>query len=271
MRPSEPAGHTEFLPGALLLGPAGPRSAGLATRSRRTQMGRSTFVFLHVGADVVAPTLLVASIRKHLPDAEIIQCADGETPAIPGVTRTHRSSGNTGNLMTFRLDAFAGLGLEDAAAYLDTDMLLVRPLDPEKVLGSSDVALCERSFDRQSLFNPSFRGMDLSEYANRTLGEVYPYIACFTAVRGPGFWQSCCEELQTLPDKFHSWYGDQEAIRNVAARGAWRVSPAPERVYACLPEHAGRSGGTPRLLHFKGPSRKGAMLDWAKRLGLAAA
>lgn len=226
------------------------------------------FVFLHVGSDDLAPTLLVGSIRKHLPDADIVQCSDEDTRAIEGVTRVHRCSGDTGNLMSFRLSSFGALGLAEPAAYIDTDMLMVRAIDPGKVVGDGDVAVCERSFGRSDLINISFKGMDLSEYTNKTFGEIYPYLACFTAVRDHAFWRSCWEELQALPEKFRYWYGDQEAIRNVAGSGAYRVRTAPERVYGCLPEHAERSGA-PRLLHFKGPNRKAAMLDWANRLGLA--
>ena len=227
-----------------------------------------SFVFLHVGEDISAPALLVSSIRRQTPDAQIIQCSDGATQEVPGVSAVHRETGDTGNLMSFRLAAFAALGLDRPAAYVDTDMLFVRPVDPVRVLGDTDVAVCDRSFGRDDVINTAFRGMDLTEYANRTFGEIYPYIACFTVTRGPAFWQACHEELLRLPEKFRFWYGDQEAIRNVADGGAFRVKKLPESICGCLPDRLAEISGAPRVLHFKGPQRKQPMIDHARSMGL---
>ncbi len=227
-----------------------------------------TFVFLHVGDEAITPTYFVKSIRQTLPEADVIQCTDEQTPEIEGVTRVCRYAGDSKNLMTFRLLAFSSLNLEGAVAYTDTDMLMIRPIDPEKVLGDYDVAVCERSFDRERIFNKSFRNMDFSEHRNKTMAEAYPYLACFTAVRGNAFWQDCYDELQRLPTKFHSWYGDQEAIRNIVARGAYRIKTVPEGIYGCLPDYLNQTVGSPRMLHFKGEQRKKPMLQYAKRLGL---
>jgi len=45
------------------------------------------FVFFHVGDDIAMPTAMVFSIRRHNPDATIIQVTDGYTPIVPGVSR----------------------------------------------------------------------------------------------------------------------------------------------------------------------------------------
>lgn len=200
-----------------------------------------------------------------MPLAEVIQCTDDRTPEVADVTKIHRQSGDTKNLMTFRLACFSGLGLTGPAAYIDTDMIMIRTLDPDRVIGDYDVAVCERSFGREDTINTSFKGMDLSEYTNKTFGEIYPYLACFTVVRGHSFWQSCYDELQKLPEKFRYWYGDQEAIRNVVNYGDYRVKMIPERIYGCLPEYLERFADAPRMLHFKGARRKKAMLEYEKR------
>jgi hypothetical protein len=228
----------------------------------------ATFVFLHVGPANGFPTLLVRSIRAIQPDAEIIQCADASTPAVEGVSSVARFAGDTANLMTFRLHSFAGLSHAKPALYLDTDMLCVSPIDPEAELGEGDVAVCSREFNVASAFNTGFAGLDLSEYNGMTLGEVYPYVACATVTRNGAFWKECLDNLRTLAPKFHYWYGDQEAIRNVISSGRFKPRLLPESLYGCLPEAPSSPTTTPRLMHFKGGHRKPLMLEFARKLGL---
>lgn len=230
----------------------------------------ATFVFLHVGPANGFPTLLVRSIRALQPDAKIIQCADTDTPAVEGVSSVARFAGNTQNLMTFRLQSFAGLNYPSPALYLDTDMLCVAPIDPAVELGENDVAICRREFNCASVFNTGFAGLDLSEYEGMTLSEVYPYVACATVTRNGVFWKECLENLHSLAPKFHFWYGDQEAIRNVIRSGRFKPGMLPESVFGCLPEAPASATTPPRLMHFKGGHRKPLMLEFARTLGLVA-
>jgi len=227
------------------------------------------FVFLHVGPAVEMPTLLVRSLRLFHPDAQVIQCTDLATPEISGVSAVNRVRGDTTHLMTYRLLSFARLQREEPALYMDTDMLCVAPIDPPNVLGGCDVAVCNREFSCGALINTRFNGLDLGEYEGRTLGQVYPYVACATITRSAGFWEDCLANLQTLHRKFHTWYGDQEAIRNVLAWGKYKVGLLPESVYGLLPDAHAPKSVSPRLLHFKGPHRKPLMLEFAKQLRIA--
>lgn len=228
-----------------------------------------TFVFLHVGPDASLPALLVRSIRAVHGDAQIIQCSDHATAAVAGVDEVRRFEGDTTTLMTFRLASFAALEQPAPALYLDTDMLCVGPLEPQSMLGDCEVAVCSREFGRAALFNTRFGGLDLTEYAGKTIGEIYPYVACATVTRGAAFWADCLANLASLPPKFRRWYGDQEAIRNVVSLGKYRTAHLPESVYGCLPERRTNDSAAPRLLHFKGAARKPLMLEYAKRLRIA--
>jgi hypothetical protein len=216
----------------------------------------TTFVFLHVGDDPVAE-LLVQSINRTNPDARLIQCTDPLNGQVTGTTDIYRHDGDTSNLMTFRLEAFSSLGLQEPAIYLDTDMLVLTELNSEDILAGTDVACCERSFGRDSIINASFRGMDLSEYKDKTLGEVYPILAAFTVTRTFDFWAACSKRLLELDDKFHFWYGDQEAMRDVVRLNKFDLRLIPESVFACLPEFS--LSTSPKLLHFKGAQRKKLM------------
>ncbi len=118
--------------------------------------------------------------------------------------------------------------------------------------------------------NTSFKGMDLAEYEGKTLGEVYPIIACFTVTRSPRFWQECLANLMQLDGKFHYWYGDQEAMRNVVRTDRFKVRYLPESKVACLPEYADPAN-LPLGLHFKGPARKEWMIPAFNQLLLSKA
>ena len=84
---------------------------------------RVNFVFLHVGEDI-RPYFLVKSIKKFFPIASIYQCTDLTTKVIEGVDNVFRYKGDTSNLMTYRLEVFSKLAINEYAIYLDTDMLI---------------------------------------------------------------------------------------------------------------------------------------------------
>jgi hypothetical protein len=224
------------------------------------------FIFLHVGSDI-RPYFLVKSIRKFFKNTKIIQCSDPLTKQVDGVDEVLRHDGDISNLMTFRLEAFSLIDTKKQSVFLDTDMLVLKEFNLDNYF-ESDAALCKRSFGLDSVINTSFRGMDLSEYKNQTLGTVYPYLACFTAVRSKEFWKEANNILSLLDNKFHYWYGDQEALKKIAASNKFKISTVEEAIFACLPEEINHSL-LPNLIHFKGPSRKSLMIDMANQMGLA--
>jgi hypothetical protein len=224
------------------------------------------FIFLHVGSDI-RPYFLVKSIRKFFKNAKIIQCSDPLTKQVDGVDEVLRHDGDISNLMTFILEAFSLIDTKKQSVFLDTDMLVLKEFNLDNYF-ESDAALCKRSFGLDSVINTSFRGMDLSEYKNQTLGTVYPYLACFTAVRSKEFWKEANNILSLLDNKFHYWYGDQEALKKIAASNKFKISTVEEAIFACLPEEINHSL-LPNLIHFKGPSRKSLMIDMANQMGLA--
>ena len=217
----------------------------------------NTFVFLQVGNDPRVE-MMVNSINLTNPNARIIQCSDPNTKKIGGVTDIFRLGSDSTNLMTFRLEAFTYLKLTEPAIYLDTDMLILTEIFINQFLQDTEVALCQRSFGRDTLLNTRFRNMDLSEYANKTLGQVYPILACFTATKSHEFWKACLLNLWKLDKKFHWWYGDQEAMRNIASNGDFNIRYLAESDVACLPEYANDHPNATGI-HFKGASRKSQM------------
>jgi hypothetical protein len=233
------------------------------------------FVFLSVGLDSFYPKLLVNSIRRVMPDAEIIQCSDPKTPKIERVDQLRIFDEDTGNLMKFRLSAFSQIGLNEPAIYLDTDMLVLKECHLNEILTVNDVILCQRSFEKENLFNTKpfllndliIKKFEYNEYENLSIFDVFPYIACFNLVKNYAFWDACYKELLKLDEKYHFWYGDQESIKRVISTGKFLYRTLPEYFVACLPEHVDFNK-PPALIHFKGAHRKKMMLDAALMLGL---
>lgn len=223
---------------------------------------KDTFVFFHVGIDVKEPTMLVSSIAKSNPDADIIQCSDLETPAIEGVTRLFRLEGNSNHLMTFRIRAFSELQLQQPAIYLDTDMIVTKQLKPAFLLGDKAVLLCKREFGQDLYHTGSMRGVSFPEHKGRLLGEVYPYLACASITRDYTLWSDLHGVLGALDSRFHIWYGDQEAMRYWVDTKASDelVGFLPESKFACLPEESDYVANA-FILHFKGAARKSLMRE----------
>jgi len=229
-------------------------------------MNTPTFCFFHIGSDSSYPQMLVDSIRKYNPNSEIVYCTDRHSPNINGVTHRLEFDGNPNEIMTFRLNSFASSGIDGPAIYLDTDMLCLRSFDPEKFLESKDLYICERSFGGDALFNGNFRGMNYLEYDQMPLGEVYPYLACTTITRNSEVWIELADVCDGLSEKFRIWYGDQEALKIVAKRKSnGQLGFIPEHTYACLPENMNYVSQA-TFLHFKGPARKGLMIDCYKKI-----
>ena len=220
------------------------------------------FVFMHVGSEIEVPKMFVDSVRRIMPDSTIIQCTDDHTQEIQGVSRVFRLPLDQRYLMSARLKLFSELRLNHPAIYLDTDMLLIRKVQPIKILGEREVMVCRRDFDRIALFNRKMQGEDFQEYENQPLGVVFPYVACATISRDFNFWEWCYSVLTVIDKKFSRWYGDQEAIKRViAGLDQHRYGFLEEHLYGCLPEYAGRLRRKPLIIHFKGGFRKAAMFQ----------
>ena len=230
-----------------------------------------TFVFFHISSDPATessqPSLMVKSIRKHYPEENIIQVTDRNTDVVKGVSSAFRTEGNKEEIMAFRTNAFSELRLKEKAIYLDTDMLILKKLNIENLFKENDVVLLKRDFMKDSLINVSFRGMDLSYLKGKTIGEVWPYIGCFGGTTSYKFWSHCSDYLNKLDKQSKYWFGDQDAIREIAKSNYFKVAEVGEKEFACPPKFI-EKGNPPSIIHFKGHNNKLLMLSIAKQLGL---
>lgn len=221
----------------------------------------SLFVFFHVGADITFPTKMVASLKAVMPDAEVIMCTDDVTPDVPGVNDRKVSRGSPEQMMLWRNRAFAEARLTRPAAYIDTDMLFMLPVNPAAILGEREIVMCRRSFDREAGFNGKQKGGVFEKYHGIPIGTLYPYLGCFTVTRSWREWSNLSILMGFMDKSLQSWYGDQEALK------AYSHMLLPELMgevhemdYACLPDRM-TEGFVPYILHYKGPARKEAFLN----------
>jgi hypothetical protein len=222
-------------------------------------------VYFHVGPNLVQPKRLTESIRQVMPNAKIILCSDFETPEIECDIRVDTII-DRNKLMTARLSSFAELGLNRTAMYIDTDMVFLEQVYPEKILGNSNVVLCRRSFSRNGLFETNQRGLCFIEHSGKLLDTVFPYLACFTVTPNSDFWKELLCIHEQLDPKYHAWYGDQESMRIYAE--LYRVSTVDESEYACLPEKNVNGDYSAKILHYKGNRKVCGLQRQANEKGL---
>lgn len=226
-------------------------------------MSKFDFVFFHVG-DTFYPTLLTKSIKKFNPDSKIFYITDTKNKNIEGTTDTIRIDCNTEDLMTSRLLGFSELKLKTPAIYIDSDVLITKNI-PNELFDQNEIYLCKRSFMIDSIINTSFKNMDLSEYKNKTLGEIYPFIACFTYAANYKFWKECYKILINLNKKFHYWYGDQEALRIINSQKKFNIGYLNESLICSTPEMLNETSKV-YSIHFKGLQRKKLMPAFAEKI-----
>lgn len=215
------------------------------------------FVFMHVGDDISVPQKMIKSLLRYNPNANVIMLTDKDTPDVMGVTERHEYDLNREELMTSRIKAFAQLNLDVPALYIDTDMIFRDRVVVADILGDNAVVMCRREFQGEAMFNINQRGISFEEYADKTIDEVYPFIACATATRDASPWQEMLGWFDELDPKYRKWYGDQELLKLYAKKKKrsrkYKCSTMPESVYGCLPEF---DTGTAKIMHYKGPTRK---------------
>jgi hypothetical protein len=229
--------------------------------------GQPAFAFFHVGPDVEAPTVMVRSLRRHHAGARITQCTDPASPRIDGIDDIARVDISPQKIMLTRLMMFAELDIDAPTVFLDTDMICIRPIDPAHALGACDAAVCEREFGRDLVFSAQVAD-SFPELEGKILGQVYPFIGCFTITRSAAFWRKCLDVTLRLDERFHAWFGDQDGLRDVAAASGAAVGRLPESIYACPPNVPQAAGPQVKVLHFKGAGLKPMMRTAATTFGL---
>jgi len=200
--------------------------------------------FLYVGALSSLAQIMVASVRAAMPGARIVQMSDYDTKMVRGVDEIVRKHWDRKFLMPFRL-----LHLQDFQAersvFLDADVVVRKNLG-ELFNDEFDVALTYRDES-----DPSLR-------KSPEAFELMPFNAGVMLARASGrdFWAEAYRSCLRMPEDSRRWFGDQLAIKEVAARTTLKVRQYPCALYNYSPIKPDEDMTEVYVVHYKGDIRK---------------
>ena len=197
----------------------------------------------------------ISSIKKNHPESKILQCTDLVTPKIDGVDEVFRMDLDQNKIMEARVLSYSKLDINVPSVYLDTDMLLLKKLPYNLLHDKAEVILLSRSFNKDKFVPEKFRGQTYKEHNNGTLGEIYPFIGCFTISKSNEFWKICYEMYKKLDANYKFWFGDQKILKQVVENKKFNIAFLQESDFACPPTFI-TDNKTPFILHFKGKASK---------------
>lgn len=189
--------------------------------------------FLHVGPHHHYEPKFVASVRKAMPEARIVQFTDKTTDPLD-VNEVVRDE-ITSPLWVHRWRSYSRLDGE--VVCLDTDVIVQKDLSRVFAL-DFDVALTRRN---QPILDPN----------GRDITKTMPFNGGVALSRNRGwlsFLADKCEELTTLEQ---DWYTDQLAM-TVCARAGGAVLQLPCDLYNYTPRTQGEDVSHAWVVHYKG-------------------
>jgi len=210
--------------------------------------------FLYVGNPSRIPEIMVASVRAAMPGARIVQMTDLDTRKVIGVDEVIRKQWDQRLLMPYRL-----LHLQEFPAanaiFLDADVVVQKDLGP-LLRDEFDIGLTYRDET-----DPSLRKSPQAY-------QMMPFNAGVMLSRPSGrdFWTEAYRVCLAMPEDHQRWFGDQLAIKEVAARTTLKVKQYPCALYNYSPARWDEDLSEKYVIHYKGDNRKVWMLEQWKHL-----
>jgi hypothetical protein len=191
--------------------------------------------------------IMVQSVRRSIPNVEIVHMTDNKTYSVLGVDTVIRRAMKYPFVMQYRLEHFMNI---PEAMFIDTDTIMLR--DPSKAFEDCDVALTKRT-------------KPLMLDGKNVVGDM-PYNTGVMFSRCPQFWADCFEYSWQLSDELKHWFGDQIAVKRVAKSGKYNVKELMCDEYNYSPNRIDEPLEGKYIIHYKG-ARKHFLLNHAEQLG----
>jgi hypothetical protein len=174
---------------------------------------------------------LIASAKRVMPDVEVWQLTDGDTPKVQGIDGCVRLGGKMP--MALRRMKLHSM-LHGEWLFLDTDVVVQQDVR-EMFLNPFLVAVTDRV---GSLWehSPDVEGM--------------PYNMGVTFSRSPEFWAEVVERLKQQPAQLQEWCGDQLVVCALAQEKLQKVIPG--RIYNFTPATRDEDCSHAAIVHYKG-------------------
>ena len=177
---------------------------------------------------------LISSSKKVMPEVEIWQLTDGDTPKVPGIDGCLRVGGKM-PMAVRRMTAHSMLHGE--WLFVDTDVVIQKDV--------------RHVFESPFLVAVTDRVGSLWEHSPDV--KDMPYNMGVTFSRSPNFWAQAKEELLKLSPKLQDWCGDQLVVCALAQEKMQKVLPGD--VYNFTPATREEDRSHAAIVHYKG-SRK---------------
>jgi hypothetical protein len=198
-----------------------------------------TVAFFHVGQDGLLPSIMVATVRRAMPTARILQLTDEDTSPVTGADEVIRRPYDGVHLMHFRLVHLAELAPCDAV-FLDTDVMVQRNLAP-LFEWEFDVALTVRE---AGVIDPD--GVDV------TIDMPYNNGVMLSKASGWEFWREAERYCAKLSSEQRRWYGEQRAVKAVADVIPLCILDLPCNIYNYTPASETEDVRDRFVVHYKG-------------------
>lgn len=209
-----------------------------------------TVGFMHIGKISKVAQIMVASVRRAMPTARIVQMTDADTKPVTGVDEVIRKRYDGRFLMPYRL-----LHLKDFpdtdAVFLDTDVIVQKDLS-SVFQNDFDIGLTIRN---QPIFDPD--GTDV------TIAMPYNTGVVFSRASGQSFWETAYRHCLTLSNEKKKWWGDQLSIKAAADTATLNLKTFPCYLYNYTPESPYEDVSEKFVVHYKGQRK-----EWMLALGL---
>lgn len=181
---------------------------------------------------------MLASIRKVMPDVQVIQFTDATSEILEGVDGFIRIGGNL-PMAIRRLTHHANC--HGDWLFCDTDVIFqsdIRDVFDEEF----DIALT----DRVGTY------MEKTEYA-----KFQPFNMGITFSRNPKFWELAIEKLKGFPSQYQQWEGDQMVVCGLAdnQKTPFDIVILPGRIYNFTPKTEHEDVSHAAIVHYKGAKK----------------
>lgn len=183
---------------------------------------------------------MIRSVRQYMPEVEIVQMTDLQSPPVVGIDGIRRLP--PAPLSVMRSKHYASVTGD--WLFLDTDVLVQR--DVRDVFKQDfDIAVTDRHTPK---LDPKIE-------------QKMPFPAGVVFSRCPAFWQAVHEEVLTQGAEQSAWYGDQMALATVIRRGPFRHIVLSGEIYQRPPKTQDEEISNAAIVHYKGPTRKPFLMD----------
>ena len=181
---------------------------------------------------------MILRLRETMPNANLIQISDFDTPKHEGVDVCIRTEYNE-ELSLFILKAFTIVPYSECL-FVGDDTIFQK--DVSHLLDDDyEVLICTRPI--------------MGDGVNKNYHINMPYNSGFVITKNPIFWKDCYDLAKTYDKKYRVWLGDQMAINDIIKSGKYKLKEVDGRYYNAVPKKK-NNNGLAYVFHYKGDRKE---------------